>query len=112
MIPEIFPVFTVNDILTPPSKEYEYGEKRTVIGWLKHLFLYYNPDGNPDLIMIRPEDRKDYEKALDIFCRESKIKASGLHDWEDRHSRKQQCAALNRLRRKIGYVHEFYLQED
>lgn len=109
MIPEVFPVFTVDDILEPPSEEYEIGEKRSTVGWLKHLFLYHYLDKNKKLLVIRSEDRKDYKKALDKFRSVNIIKKEDLHKWEDRVSRKQQAAALNKLRKSMGYTNEFYL---
>ena len=99
--PEEVPVFTADDIIGPPPKEYEEGNKRSFIGWLKHLFLYYTLPDDPDCIQIRPEDRKNYEKALDIARKECKIKEP--HRWEETATRKKQAGMLNQICRKLGY---------
>ena len=99
--PEEVPVFTADDIIDPPPKEYEEENKRSFIGWLKHLFLYYTTPDNPDCIHIRPEDRKNYERALDIAKKECKIK--NVHEFEETATRKKQAAVLNQICRKLGY---------
>jgi len=103
--PEFVPCFTVEDILEPPSAEYERGECRTFVGWLKELFLYVKCEDNPDCIQITTESRQNYKKALDIARTECKIKEP--HKWEETASRKAQAAALNKIRKKLGYVVEF-----
>ena len=109
MWPESVPCFTVDDILEPPSPEYEVGDQRTFIGWIKHLFLFQQCEDNPDCIQILPEDRKDYEKVLDIARKECKIK--DVEAWEDTATRKKQAACLNKIRKKLGYTEEFYIED-
>ena len=104
MIPDFFPILTQEHIVPHPIKEYEdkYGRKSTV-GWLKHLFLYRTVDKHS--IQITPQDQKDYKSALDKFYKVNKIKSNkNLHDWEDETSPAKQASALNKLRRKMGYV--------
>ncbi len=107
VMPTTMPVFVHSDILPPPAEEYEDGDQRTTIGWLKHLFLYYTVPDKPDCMQIRPEDRKDYEKAVDILKRECKIRGS-LIEWEDKTTQKKQAGCLNVVRKKLGYVEEYY----
>ena len=104
MIPYYFPVFTKEDILKPPYKDYESksGKQKTAIGWLKELFLYHYID--KDSIQITAQDRKDYDEVIDKFKMVNKIKKSqNLHDWEDQASQKEQAIALNKLRKTLGY---------
>lgn len=108
VMPEQMPVFTVDDIIEPPSLEYEDGDKKSFVGWLKHLFLYYQCEDDPECEQIRPEDRKDYEKVLDIAKKQCKMKDVG--EWEETATRKQQAAALNKIRKKLGYTEEFYCE--
>jgi hypothetical protein len=105
IIPTSMPVFTIDDILEPPSEEYEVGEVRSTIGWLKHLFLYSRCPDQPDCINISTEDRRDYKMAVDKFrfCAKMK-KTDSLSDWEDETSRKTQASTLNKLRRSLGYT--------
>lgn len=105
--PEEVPVFTAQDILEPPAKEYECGECRSFIGWLQELFLFVKCDDNPDCIQITTESRKNYNKALDIARTECKIKEPG--EWEEAASRTKQAAALNIIRKKLGYTKEEYI---
>lgn len=100
--PDYVPIFNADDIIDPPPKEYEEGKRRSFLGWLKHLFLYYTCSDNPDCVQIRPEDRKNYERALDIARKECKIKEPG--EWEETATRKAQAGALNKICRKLGYV--------
>ena len=102
--PDYVPIFTANDMIDPPPTEYEIGRKKSFIGWLKHLFLYYTDPEDKDCIQIRPEDRKNYEKVLDIVKKECKIK--DIHHFEDTTTRKSQAATLNKVCRKLGYKHE------
>lgn len=104
--PDEVPVFTYDDIIEPPSTEYEVGDRRTFVGWLKELFLYYKCEDKPECIQIRPEDRKDYQKVLDIARNLCKIKEPG--EWEETATRKAQAAALNKIRKKLGYTQEYY----
>jgi hypothetical protein len=107
--PDVVPVFTVDDIIEPPATEYEEGDKKSMVGWLKHLFLYYICEDDPDCVQIRQEDRKDYKKVLDIVRKECTIgKTDSLESWEETASRKKQAAVLNTVRKKLGYVDEFY----
>ena len=105
--PEEVPVFTADDIIDPPPKEYEEGNKRSFIGWLKELFLYVKCEDNPDCIQITTESRKIYNSVLDILKKECKIKEP--HKWEETATRKAQAAALNKIRKKLGYTQETYV---
>ena len=103
MIPEYFPVLVADDILEPPSEEYEVGEVRSAIGWLKFLFLYsYNPK-TPHLIQITDQDRKDFQKSLDFLRKCGKIQGS-IGDWEDKVSSKVQAKILNEVRKALKYT--------
>jgi hypothetical protein len=105
--PEQVPIFTVDDIIDPPPKEYEEGDKRSFIGWLKELFLYVPCEDNPDCIQITTESRKNYKQALDLARSECKIKEPEA--WEETATRKAQAAALNKIRKKLGYTQETYI---
>ena len=107
VMPEQMPVFTVDDIIEPPAQEYEDGDKRSFIGWLKHLFLFRTCEDDPDCIQILPEDRKDYENAIDTARKICKIKEP--ESWEDTATRKKQAAALNKIRKELGYTDEYEL---
>lgn len=101
MIPSSIPVFTSDDILVD-SIEYEEGDQRTAVGWLKHLFLWA---GNDEYLIITDKDRKDYSEAEATFRRVNGISRSAdLHDWEDSQSAARQARALNKFRKEIGYV--------
>lgn len=105
--PEVFPVFTYNDILEPPASEYAEGDKKTMVGWLKDLILFHTCEDNADCLQVRPEDRKDYEKALDIVRKECKMGArDSIDEWEETATRKRQAAVLNVVRKKLGYTEE------
>jgi hypothetical protein len=97
--PEWIPVFRKEDILVD---EHNYGEppKMTTVGWLKHLFLI---DFNSDYVTISQQDRKDFQKAVDILRREAKIKG-WLEEWEDSTSPAVQAKMLNKVRTKLGYT--------
>jgi hypothetical protein len=100
LFPKSVPVFTADDIIEPPPKEYEEGNKKSFLGWLKHLFLFHEPE--PGYLQIRPEDRQNFEKVLDIVRKECKIKEPG--EWEETATRKKQATVLNKICRKLGYV--------
>jgi len=107
--PDIIPVFTVDDIIPPPPKEYEdkYG-RRSFIGWLKEIFLFEYED-NKDYLWISVESRKNYKEVLDLARKECKIGAKkSFEEWEETASRKKQAAVLNAVRKKLGYVDEYY----
>jgi hypothetical protein len=94
------PVFTPDDILLSEA-EYEDGDRRTTVGWLKHLFLFSQQDD--DHIWITAEDRKDYNGVVDKFKKLCTIKGN-LHEWEESTSAKKQAACLNKLRKALGYT--------
>ena len=100
--PESMPVFTVNDILIDPN-EYENSKgKKTLVGWLKHLFLFSYLDR--DHLWITDEDRKIYKIVLDTLKKRGIIKEQSLHDYEDSVTAKQQAKALNELRKALKYT--------
>lgn len=104
MVPETFPILTADDIIEPPTQEYEdeaTGQKSTV-GWLKSLYLF---GGDGDYLIITDQDRRDYAEAEKVFREVNNIPRSvDLHDWEQQKSRAKQATALNKFRRKMGYV--------
>ena len=100
MYPDQVPVFSKGDILIS-ELEYEEGNKKTSVGWLKELFLYRKLDKSH--IAIWPEDRQIFAKVLDKFCRLNTIKVYQLHDWEEKTSPVQQARLLNKLMRSLGY---------
>ena len=105
MIPDYIPVFEKVDMLPPGSHEYRIGERATIVGWLKELFLY--GPSNTEYMQITPEDRKDYNGAVAAFKRVNNInKSVELDDYEDDPSNGEakQAAALNALRIELGYV--------
>lgn len=105
--PEYVPVFTYDDMIEPPVREYEDGDKKSFLGWLKEMFLYIPCEDNPDCIQITTESRKNYNKALDIARKECKIKEP--EEWEETATRKAQASALNTIRKKLGYTQETYV---
>ena len=110
-MPEVLPVFSYKDILEPPAAEYEVGDQRTAMGWLKHLFLFSDCEDQPGCIQITIEDRKDFKKVVDIFKKCAKIGTKeSVNEWEDTEmaTRKVQAACLNTMRKELGYVVEFY----
>ena len=100
MFPTEVPVFVKEDILIDPNN-YEDGNKRTAVGWLKELFLYEYI--NKDEFVISADSRKNYQEALDIFRKESKIVGSP-NDWEDKQTPSKLAKALNKTMRKLGYT--------
>ena len=110
MIPETFPCLKPEDIIDPPAQEYEEGDRKSTIGWLKYLFLYSQCEDNPDCIQITPQDQKDFQNALDKFKKIVIIKKDeSVDNWEETASRKAQAAALNKLRKSMGYTVEYYI---
>jgi len=104
MIPETFPVLTADDMLPSPSLNYEDGDQRSVVGWLKHLYLI----GTGIFIVLTPQDMKEYHTVCDKLRKINSIpKRTTLEDWEDTKSPAQQAAALNKLRRALGYTEIF-----
>lgn len=106
-MPHSVPVFTVEYIIDPPPKEYEIGNKKSFVGWLKYLFLFCPCEDDSECIQIQDQDRKDYQKVLDIAWKECKIK--DVDKWEETASRKKQAACLNKIRKKLGYTVEKYV---
>jgi hypothetical protein len=99
--PDYVPVFRPEDVLISED-EYECGEKRTTVGWLKHLFLYEQIDSQH--LWISAESRKLYSHALDKFCRLGIIRKDEIHQWEDKSSAKTQATLLNKFMRTLGYT--------
>ena len=108
----MLPLLEISPFLFHPScipGNTRFGERKSTIGWLQYIFLYYICEDDPDCVQIRPDDRKDYNKAVDILKKECKIGVrESLLDWESQATRKSQAAALNKLRKKLGYVVEYY----
>ncbi len=99
MIPEVFPIFTYDDILIHEDI-YEYQDKKTTVAWLKHLFLWQE-DGS----IASSQDYKDYNEVVDTFKKINKIsKSINLHDWEDKTSKRKQAECLNKLRKELKYT--------
>lgn len=102
MIPETFPILVSDDIIPPPAEEYEKGDRKSTVGWLKCLYLF-GEDG--EYLVITEKDRKDYIEAERKFREVNKItRLVDLHDWEEQHSQVQQAKALNKLRKNLGYI--------
>ena len=99
--PDFVPVFRSEDILIDPN-EYERGEKRTTVGWLKHLFLYDRIDSQH--LWISVESRKIFSQVLDKFCRTVIIRKDEIHQWEDKTPAKTQATMLNKFMRSLGYT--------
>jgi hypothetical protein len=101
--PKFIPVFTKDDILLSET-EYEHKDgRKTTVGWLKHLFLFSQPDAKH--IWITEDDRKIYKTVLDKFKKLSTIGVQAdLHEWEDKTPAKKQAECLNKLRRALGYT--------
>jgi len=93
MIPIKFPKFHVNNVCK--SKEYEQGDKKTTVGWLKSLFLWNDSEG---FLVIEPQDRKDYKKYMEKFRSLINIpKGVTLEEWEDQVSISKQIKMLNKF---------------
>jgi hypothetical protein len=99
--PDTMPVFTPDDILIDEENYSNSKGQRTLVGWLKELFLFSKMDKNH--IWIDIEDRKIFNSVIEKIRREGIIKGS-LHEYEDIATAKQQCVALNLLRKKLGYT--------
>ena len=102
MIPTEVPIFSAKDLLPPCSNEYQVGSKLSIIGWLKQLFLY----GDKDMVQITPEDRKDYNKALEAFKKANGLgKKYDVCAYEDTkgHTATKQAKALNKAMKELGY---------
>lgn len=101
MTPEVFPILVADDILISED-EYEEGDRKTTVGWLKYLFLWVTEG---DYLVTTDKDRKDYEQAAEVFRKVNGLrKGYNLHDYEDSTKPRQQAAALNKLRRELGYT--------
>jgi len=97
MKPSKMPVLNTKDFLDPPSADYEIGNQRSTVGWLKALFQL-NMEG--DLLIITNEDNRDYADAISLFKRINKIGNSiHLHAWEDETSAIDQRIAFNKFGR-------------
>lgn len=107
MIPDEIPKFTNRIVLKPfESTEYEEGQKKSTIGWLKHLFLwrYEKENGRQsprgDYLNITKQDRRDYEGAVEVFKRANGMTLkTALWIWEEKTPVNQQVKALNNFRR-------------
>lgn len=100
MIPKKFPKFHVNNVFK--SEEYEDGNKKTTVGWLKFLFLWAEED---DYLIITPQDRKDYHKYYEKFKICAKIpKSKSIEDWEEETTIDKQIKLLNRFCSKISKI--------
>lgn len=97
MIPKTIPTFKPDDILIDDI-EYRKGNKATIVGWLKELFLY--GDESIAYINVSVQDRQDYGNAISMFKSANSIPRSvDLHDWEDEQSITKQCKALNKFKK-------------
>ena len=102
MTPEEIPVFKADDMLPPCAEEYQIGERCSIIGWLKKLFLY----GDDDIVSISPEDRKHYNAALAAFRKANGLSAKyPVEEFEDvkSNTRTKQAKALNKCIKELGY---------
>ena len=103
MIPETIPVFKSTDIIKPPAERYEDGDKKSTVGWLKHLYLWRHD--SKYAWPQRDSDRKDYEEAVRKFRVVNNIpKTLDLHEWEDTTTVTNQAKALNKFRIEEGYT--------
>jgi len=96
MIPNKIPVFSLKNVCI--SQDYEDGDKKTVVGWLKYLFLWKEDEGYSS---TSAQDYKDYQRV------ESKLRAiigvskMDLHEWEDSTPLKRQISVLNKFQKSF-----------
>ena len=94
MIPTKIPKFHANNVCK--SDEYEENGKKTVVGWLKTLFLWRMDD---EYSVPTVQDYKDYKDACSKFRSLISLpKHESLDEWEDQTTLKQQIDSLNRFR--------------
>lgn len=97
---DAIPNFTKDNVLPMNSPEYRVGDKATVVGWLKELYLYGAPDA--EFIQITEQDRRDYDKAVKVFKQVNNLGVhKDLHDYEDETSLAKQVKALNKFRKAM-----------
>jgi hypothetical protein len=100
--PDTMPVFVPDDILIDEENYSNSKGQRTLVGWLKHLFLFSCPDKNH--LWITEDDRRIYKYVLDIIRKRGIIKEHNLHNFEDTTTTKHQAKALNELRKALKYT--------
>jgi hypothetical protein len=100
--PDSFPILTKDDILLSEAEYEDKDGRKTTVGWLKEIFLYEKVDD--DHLWITDESRRIFSEVLDTFCRLVIIKKDEIHRWEEQTPAKTQAAALNKLRKDLGYT--------
>ena len=102
MIPDKTTRLKVSDILVKPTGEYRVGNKASLIGWLKELFLFGPPD--VEYWTTSTGERNDYAKAVDILRKHARItRRDDLHDFEEKITAKKAVTLLNKT---IKEMHE------
>ena len=77
-----------SNVLVGPHNEYRIGDKASLVGWLKELFLY----GADDLEYCQTsnQDRKDYANAVNVVRKASSLsRHEDLHDFEEKGNSKE-----------------------
>ena len=87
--------FKAADIFQPtPESEYSDGNKSTVTGWLRELFLY-NPEE-----ALPPTDKQfaEYERRIAKLMKLTKCKCyTDLFNWEEKTSPEKAATVLNKV---------------
>ena len=101
MIPDKGTRLKTSDILVKPTGEYRVGERASLIGWLKELFLFGPPD--VEYWQTSAKDRKDYEKAVDILRKHARVtRWDDLHDLEEKITAKKAVKILNKIIKEMN----------
>ena len=105
-VPEGLTSLKADDILLAgESDEYREGDKASLVGHLKELFLFGGRLDQLEYLDITDADRKDYRKACDILRREAgwnvrvskdELPDGDLHELEETVTRKRAASLINK----------------
>ncbi len=96
MIPDKTTRIKTSDILVRPEAEYRIGDKASLIGWLRELFLYGSPE--IEYRQTTNTDRKDYNEAVKSLRKHANLtKYSDLHQFEEKVTAKKAVLLLNKI---------------
>ena len=101
MIPDKGTRLKTSDILVKPTGEYRVGERASLIGWLKELFLFGPPD--VEYWQTSAKDQREYGKAVDILRKHARLtRHDDLHDFEEKITAKKAATLLNKTIKEMN----------
>jgi len=101
LIPDKGTRIRTSDILVGPETEYRIGDKASLVGWLRELFLYGPPDF--EYSQTSTKDRKDYTNAVHTLKKYAKLsKRDDIHDFEEKITARKAVTLLNKTIKEMN----------